>query len=246
MRIPRHQIGYVLPVLVSDYIHYQFYRVVPDECLFVCRPFAARDFSAAAADDAVAPFRECADFLSGRGVVRICQAGIPMSANWGRAKTRALMQETAERHPGVVVEADFEDAIAALGALGARRIAVGAKWDKRLIGRVADYLADAGLAPVSTCGDPHEADEVVRITPAAGVEMALSLGRRAFAAAPDADALLLAGGSWLSLAAIPLLEAEFGRPVITNPTATYWAVLRQLALTPVTRGFGRLIDALSE
>jgi maleate cis-trans isomerase len=60
---------------------------------------------------------------------------------------------------------------------------------------------------------------------------------------PDADGLLLAGGAWLVLQAVPMLEAEFGRPVVTNPGATYWAMARQAGIKPRS-GFGRLLDML--
>ena len=54
-----------------------------------------------------------------------------------------------------------------------------------------------------------------------------------------------AGGNWLSNAAIPVLEREFGRPVITNPAASYWAFMRQLGKCSPRRGFGTLIDSLA-
>jgi maleate cis-trans isomerase len=43
--------------------------------------------------------------------------------------------------------------------------------------------------------------------------------------------------------AVPMLEAEFGKPVVTNPGSTYWAALRQADLKP-QRGFGRLLESL--
>ena len=60
---------------------------------------------------------------------------------------------------------------------------------------------------------------------------------------PDADGLLLAGGAWLVAQAVPMLEAEFGKPVVTNPGSTYWAALRQADLEPQP-GFGQLLESL--
>lgn len=75
--------------------------------------------------------------------------------------------------------------------------------------------------------------------------MTLALGRRAFKENPGAaNGPLLAGEAWLSNAAIPLLEEEFGRPVTTNPAASYWAFLRQMGKCGSRRGFGTLIDGL--
>ena len=78
------------------------------------------------------------------------------------------------------------------------------------------------------------------VTPRQGVELAVRLGRSAFLAAPQAEGLLLAGGAWLSLQAVPILEAEFGRPVVTNPSATFWAALRQFGIHSPSVGWGRL------
>jgi maleate cis-trans isomerase len=110
--------------------------------------------------------------------------------------------------------------------------------------RVAGYASDAGFDPVVHYGDPYDAADVVRIAPQEGVDLALELGRSALRAAPGADGLLLAGGSWFSMAAIPVLEAEFGKPVVTNPTATYWATMLQFGLSPSRRGCGRLLDSM--
>ena len=51
------------------------------------------------------------------------------------------------------------------------------------------------------------------------------LGGRALREAPDAQALLLPGGLWHAIHAVPLLEAEFGRPVLLNILSTTWAAL---------------------
>jgi len=93
-------------------------------------------------------------------------------------------------------------------------------------------------------GKPHLILYLGEMGPQDGVDMALRLGRRAFQENPGADGLLLAGGAWLSNAAIPVLEEEFGRPVITNPAASYWAFMRQLRKCSPRRGFGMLIDSL--
>ena len=81
------------------------------------------------------------------------------------------------------------------------------------------------------------------LRPQQSIDVALALGREAFAKMPEADGLLLAGGAWLVMQAVPMLEAEFGRPVVTNPGSSYWAGLRQAGLKP-NSGFGQLIDSL--
>ncbi|MGZ5718765.1 MAG: aspartate racemase/maleate isomerase family protein, partial [Burkholderiales bacterium] len=58
--------------------------------------------------------------------------------------------------------------------------------------------------------------------------------------APDADGLLLPGGAWRSLAAVPTLEEDFGKPVVTNPIAQVWRLISK-GVAPPVRGWGRLL-----
>ena len=43
--------------------------------------------------------------------------------------------------------------------------------------------------------------------------------------APEAQALLMPGGLWFAIHAVPILEAEFGKPVLLNILSTTWAAL---------------------
>ena len=45
-------------------------------------------------------------------------------------------------------------------------------------------------------------------------------------AAPEAEALLMPGGLWFAIHAVPILEAEFGKPVLLNITSTTAVALR--------------------
>ena len=43
--------------------------------------------------------------------------------------------------------------------------------------------------------------------------------------APGAQALLMPGGLWHAIHAVPILEAEHGKPVLLNILSTTWAAL---------------------
>jgi maleate cis-trans isomerase len=92
--------------------------------------------------------------------------------------------------------------------------------------KAVGYLHDAGVEGTDVPSMGFRPDSLWRIKTQDGVEMALKLGSGALEQAGDADVLSLAGGSWLSVAAVPILEAEFGIPVITNLNATYWRFMR--------------------
>jgi hypothetical protein len=78
--------------------------------------------------------------------------------------------------------------------------------------------------------------------------LALELGREALRAAPDAQALLMPGGLWFAIHAVPILEAEFGRPVLLNILSTTWGALNtvrdHLVVRPDAR-WGKVLGDLS-
>ncbi len=241
--LPRHQFGYINPVQLADFIHYQFYRIFPPGCIWVSYPLNLQNFSASGVDKALEAFWQAFDFLVDRRVERISQGGIPVSAYAGRPRILAMLEEASKRS-SIPATADFEESIQAVRHLGIKRLAVAAKWSPELMRRIVEYLAHAGVQTVGMHGHEHSAQQVVALRPKESVDVALALGREAFKKMPDADGLLLAGGAWLVMQAVPMLEAEFGKPVITNPGSTYWAALHQAGLKPQP-GFGRLLDSLS-
>jgi maleate cis-trans isomerase len=240
--MPRHQFGYINPVQISDYIHLQFYRIFPADCLLVNCPLNLQSFSTGGVDKALEAFWGAFDFLVDRKVERISQGGIPVSAYAGRPRILAMLAEAAKRS-AIPATADFEESIEAIKHLGIKRLAVAAKWSPELMSRIVSYLDHAGITPLGVHGNEHSAQQVVALKPQDSVDVALALGREAFAKMPQADGLLLAGGAWLVMQAVPMLEAEFGRPVVTNPGSTYWAALRQGGVKP-NPGFGQLIESL--
>ncbi len=241
--VPKHQLGYILPILVADPVFHQFYRIAPADCMLVGHPINLRSFTVEGVEKGLEEFWPAFDFLVNRGVHRIVQGGIPLSAAIGRPRVLALLEE-GRRRSSIPFDADYEEVIDAFKALGVRRIAMAAKWSDPLMKGVSDYLAHAGLEPLDWINDAHTYREVMEIHPQAGVDMALALGRKAFQANPRAEALLLAGGAWLSLEVVPVLEAEFGRPVVTNPSATFWRALQQFGCKAREPGLGRLLDGL--
>ena len=242
--LPTAQLGYILPPRVEDAIDHQFYLTCPPDLMLVVYPLNLGAFTEVGIEEALAQFWPAFDFLVARKVDRIVQAGIPVSAFAGRERVLGFLEEAAKRASTIPTSADFEEAIEGFKLLGCKKIAMAGKWDDGLMGRVAAYLRAAGLEPLGWTNQAHTTKQVMDVRPQEGIDMALALGRQAFKENPGADGLLLAGGSWLSNAAIPMLEEEFGRPVITNPAASYWAFMRQLGRCSPRLGFGLLIDSL--
>src|SRR5207244_4283690 len=78
-----------------------------------------------------------------------------------------------------------------------------------------------------------------------GVVLAFQLSREAMRKAPKAQALLLPGGTWRSLAAVPTLEEDFNIPVVTNTTARVWQLISKGVAPPVEAGCRERMGAVS-
>ena len=57
---------------------------------------------------------------------------------------------------------------------------------------------------------------------------------------PGITGLLIAGGAWRSLAAVPVLEEDFGIPVVTNPISEIWRLIHD-GIAPPVKNWGRLL-----
>ena len=225
------QLGYVSPLPVVDAMHYEFYQVAPRGVVFIAAPLPVPRFSRDAVEQTLNGAAAVIDYLASRGVDRIVFGGIPVSAMVGRAAMLECMDAHQQR-VGIRVTSDFEDAIEALRSMWATRIALAAKWKPAVIDAVVSYVADAGFECVGACGDDYDAHDVAAIDTSGSVALGIELGRRALAASPSADALLLGGGTWLSIPITATLEREFGKPVVSNMTATFWNALRQFERAP--------------
>jgi maleate cis-trans isomerase len=240
---PRYRFGHMSPLMAKDNRNHEASQVFPATCGILCYPLNLKDFSGAAVDEALGSFWAALEHLAANKVRRIALGGIPVAALPGRKRILSLLDQARNR-TDIPVTAVFEDVIEAFKALSVRRIAVAAKWDRPLMQAVADYLADAGIAVVGESAKPHTAAEVLQIGETEGTDMAIELGRQAFRTTPDAEALLVAGGAWRSLEAVPILEKEFGKPVINNSGAEFWASMKLVGERSPKLGWGRLIDSL--
>jgi maleate cis-trans isomerase len=236
------QLGYVSPLPVVDAMHYEFYQVSPSGIVFIAAPLPVASFSKEAVHHALSGAAQTVDYLAGRGVDRIVFGGLPVSAMVGRAAMLERMDGHQQR-VGIRVTSDFEDALEALRFVNAGRIVFAAKWKPAVIEAVVRYLADAGVECVGTCGDEYDARDVRTIDTARSVALGVALGQRALAEHPSADALLLGGGTWLSLPICAALEREFDKPVVSNMGAVFWNALRQFGRQPAPGLASRLLTS---
>ena len=221
---PWLQLGYVIPHLYTDLDAYQFYRVAPEGMMLVTTGLNLKDYTLASVEHELPVLWERFDLLAKKKVDRIALSGVPVAAALGRTKMREILAEGAAR-TGLACDTDLEAHIAALQHLGATRIALATRWPEPVNSALTRYLAEAGIEVIACHSHARSLDANKHASAADDHRLALELGGRVLRESPDAQALLLPGGLWFAIHAVPILEAEYGRPVLLNILSTTWAAL---------------------
>ena len=222
---PWYQLGYVIPHLYTDLDAYQFYRVAPEGMMLVTTGLDLKDYTLAAVERELPVLWERFDLLAKKKVDRISLSGVPVAAALGRTRMREILAE-GEARTGLPCDTDLEAHIATLRHFGATRIALATRWPELVNAALTRYLADAGIEVIACHSRARSLAENKQSSAADDHLLALELGGQVLREAPDAQALLMPGGLWFAIHAVPLLEAEHGRPVLLNILSTTWAALR--------------------
>ncbi|HKA40500.1 MAG TPA: hypothetical protein VKF40_00795 [Burkholderiales bacterium] len=221
---PWYQLGYVIPHPYTDLDAYQFYRVAPEGMMLVTTGLDLKDYTLAAVERELPALQQRFDVLARKKVDRISLSGVPVASALGRKRMREILAE-GESRTGLPCDTDLEAHIATLQHLGATRIALATRWPEPVVAALVRYLAEAGIEVIAFRSRARSLDQNKQASPAADHLLALELGGEVLGEAPDAQALLMPGGLWYAIHAVPMLEAEFGRPVLLNILSTIWAAL---------------------
>jgi len=216
--------------------------LLPPAVVRVSSSIEIADYTADGVNEAIRDrYWPCVDDLISKGAQSITLAGFPIASQLGRPRVLKLQQETATR-TGVIADSQAEATVAALQHLGVQRIAIASRWSNELNELLVAYLNHADIEVLAITSVGQWAQQAFSMSIEEGVKLAFQLGREAMRKAPAAEALLLAGGAWRSLAAVPILEEDFGIPVITNPIAPVWRLIAA-GIAPPVAGWGRLLAA---
>ena len=221
---PWYQLGYVIPHLYTDMDAYQFYRVAPEGMMLITTGLDLKDYTLAAVEKELPTLWHRFDLLAKKKVDRISLSGVPVAAALGRKKMREILAE-GESRTGLPCDTDLEAHIATLQHLGAKRIALATRWPESVVTALTRYLGEAGIEVIASRARVRTLEENKHSSATDDHLLALELGGQVLREAPDAQALLMPGGLWHAIHAVPLLEAEHGRPVLLNILSTTWAAL---------------------
>lgn len=237
---PRFIAGSVSPIGTDRHPNPQPEPLLPPDVKRISRSIEISDYTREGVEEAITRrYWPCVEALVAEGAQSITLAGFPIASQLGRPRVLELMAETQRRYK-VMADAQAEATIAAIQLFGARRIAIASRWSEQLNNALIAYLKQAELEILTITTAGQWAKQAFSMSIDEGVKLAFQLGREAMKKAPDADLLLLPGGAWRSLAAVPVLEDIYGIPVVTNPIAQVWRLIDAGIAPPVQR-WGRLL-----
>jgi maleate cis-trans isomerase len=238
---PRYIYGMIGPTAGAGEGHPVGYQsLLPSDIAGVNAGIGISDYTVEGVEEAIARYWDCVDNVISRGAQCTELAGIPISSQLGRPRVLQLLEDT-ERKTSCFADSASEAVIAALHYLGARRIAIASRWADQLNQAMVKYFNHAGIEALSVTSEGQWAAEAFGMSIEKGIVLAMRLGREAMRKAPKAEALLLPGGTWRSLAVVPILEEEFDLPVLTNTVARTWRLMDR-GVAPPIQGWGRLLE----
>jgi len=133
----------------------------------------------------------------------------------------------------VPVATAFGSSVAALKALGIRRIAYGTPYSVEATLQGKALLEECGFTVVS-----HGILENVTIIYDETPERAYRLGRSVDK--PDAQAVFLSGTGMPTIGILEMLEQDLGKPAVSAASAMMWQALRLAGVRHCQPGYGRL------
>jgi maleate isomerase len=240
---PWLRVGVITPHPLNDTLPYEFYRMAPPGAMLMTAGLEIADYTREAVEAQFPVLDRRAESLMKRGAQRLVLSGVPLAMALGRSRTRALLADL-EKAWRVPTDTDLEAIIAGLTHLGAKRVGIATRWKPPMNERLTAYLAEAGIEVVGVASSGRSMAENASLDDETGIALALSLSRELLSSDASPAAVVLPGGRWITIGAVRDLEREFGRPVLTNHTASLWSSLRDARYGHPIRGWGRLLESL--
>ncbi|HEY8580401.1 MAG TPA: arylmalonate decarboxylase [Beijerinckiaceae bacterium] len=149
----------------------------------------------------------------------------------------SILQRVASVAKGRRVTATSQAIVAALNALGARRIVMLTPYIAEINRREVAFLARRGFETLHEVGlDIAAARDMISVPPERWAALTRENARA------DADAYFISCTAVRSLEVVESLEAELGKPVVTSNQAMAWHAMRTIGVNDRLEGFGRLFD----
>ena len=208
-----------------------------EELSFISQGLGVPDMSNEAFDRVVDGLAGVSRSLAASGAQAIALMGTSLSFYRGK-KFNDELTNTLRQAGGIPATTMSTAIVAALHAVGAKRLAVGTAYTDDMNRRLTVFLSEEGFEVLGL-----EALDILSVeqTHSVGQETLLNLGRRAASKARDADALLISCGGLRTLHVDGVLERDLGVPVVSSSVAGAWGAARLVGHSGRKQGYGRLL-----
>jgi maleate isomerase len=123
-----------------------------------------------------------------------------------------------------------------LTALNVKRLVIAAPWSDATNVTSAGFIQASGFTVLAHRARGHVSNrEIGLLDEQTAFDMGVAIDQ------PDAQAVMLACGNWLTLGIVDRLESAIGKPVLTTNQVSLWAVLRLAGYQAPVFGWGRLL-----
>jgi maleate cis-trans isomerase len=240
--VPKYKVGCLAPLSVIGNEAYEFYRIAPPGILLFMIPIGLSEFSQSDADRVFEPLLGHLDQLKTRDVDLIIQNGVPLQLLLGPDGHDRLVEKIAS-HTKVRSTTSIIALVNSLVDLSITSIVVANKWSDDMNETLKRFVSRANVSVCGVYNKSLKPKEFIGFSATKQADLAWELGRRALLAHPEADALYIGGGNWMSKPVCCALEDEFMRPVICNETVRIRHIMRMLGVWTPIEGHGRVLQA---
>jgi maleate isomerase len=157
--------------------------------------------------------------------VYACTSGSFIGGLAGELAMRDVMAEAGLANPVTTSGA----LVSALGALGARRVAIGTPYNGELTWRLADFLAEAGYEVVGGAFLGLDRD-IAQVDNRSVYELTRATD------SPGADVVFLSCTNLRTFDVLAAAERDLGKPVLSANQVSMWAALRAAGLPAMPTG----------
>jgi maleate cis-trans isomerase len=238
--LPAKKVGCLIPGAIVANPPYEFYRLAPAGLMLVMVGCGLEEFSAKDVERIFKPLDSMLDQIMAHDVSFINQVGIPLPLLVGVEAHDALIAHIAE-YTGRPAVSQLINVIESLKHLKIKRVVAVNKWTEKMNATLEEFLAREGISLLGTHTKPMTVKEFTRLPTKDSAELAYDLACQAAKMHPDADAIFIGGGSWLSQPVCEQVEKETGLTTICNIGAMIWNLSRLCGLWKPIPNHGRLL-----
>ncbi|MGH7845356.1 MAG: hypothetical protein ACREQW_09315 [Candidatus Binatia bacterium] len=240
--VPQKKIGYLSPLAVIDNGPFEFYQAAPKGVMLVMIPVGLQEFSKEDVERVFTSIDKDLEQLVEREIDIVLQAGVPLPLLVGPEYVDKLLAHIHQKTK-LPAAATVYCVVNAAKRLGIKKIVAANKWNPKMNETLKQFFAQGGVSMIGAHSHSMVPREFLKMSDQASIDLAYDLGRGALQNFPDADAVYIGGGSWLTLPVIERLEEEFNKPVITNQISVIWDLCHKLECWTPRQGFGRLLES---